>query len=459
MTLRLVLTEETSITPYLMSSENSTPVFRCDTGISPTFELSPEGYLKSWAKIARTGVQLYQNPDGTIRREYRPPEEVGKIDSLKSFQEVPICFEHPPVLLSAENAKSSTIGWTSERVVYNGGFVETGAKIIDGDAIKAILSGEKGELSAGYSCLIEMKAGVTPTGEAYDCIQREIRGNHVAITERARGGAELKLISRSDGWNESIITFPSERLDSLYIEVDKKNENNSGVCMDTLESKSKEELIKMIEEMKAEIKGKDKELKDYMDSSAYYQGIVEANQKLDSADTGNEEKFTSRLIAEQARAKDFERKFDSATKQLEDLAIELKRLEEKNRRLDSDLALEQQAKQSEIKKAKQSWLETYEACKDYLPHMDSSIVDLSPVDMMRLAIENSCPSVEITSDDPTYIKGMFDLMKKGDIRQDSSDTFKRNLVATKELDSFITDSKEIRQKQIEKITAAWQIKN
>lgn len=444
-----------------MPSESNPIVFRCDTGSIPTFELSPEGYLKAWAKIARVGVQKYRNDDGSDRYEYRPPEEVAKIGSLKTFSEVPVSYEHPPIMLSAENAKQNTIGWTGEKVVYNGGFVETSIKIIDADAIKTVLSGEKGELSAGYSCLIEMTPGVTASGEYYDCIQRDIQGNHVAITGKARGGKELKLLdSRSDSsnaWKESLISFPTERLDSQYIEV----KNDEDKPMEDLENMSKEELIALVKTLKKNVEEKEDSVKKYMDSASYYQGIVEAHQKLDAEGGSDspEEKFTSRLIAEQARIKDLERRNDSANEQIESLSSEVAKLQEKARRLDADLASEISSKQSEIKKAKQSWLETYEACKDYLPHIDSAIVELSPVDMMRLAISNSCPSVEITSDDPTYIRGMFDLMKKGDIRNDASDAFSRNLVSAKQNDAIGTTLHEIREKQLQKKAAAWKTTN
>lgn len=443
-----------------MPSELNPVVFRCDTGSIPTFELSPEGYLKAWAKIARVGVQKYRNDDGSDRYEYRPPEEVAKIASLKTFSEVPVSYEHPPIMLSAENAKQNTIGWTGEKVVYNGGFVETSIKIIDADAIKTVLSGEKEELSAGYSCLIEMTPGVTASGEYYDCIQRNIQGNHVAITGKARGGKELRLLdSRSDSfnnWQESLISFPTERLDSQYIEV----KNDEDKTMPDLEMMSREELVILIKELTKNLEEKEDSLKKYMDSASYYQGVVEAQQKIDGENSEvNSDKFASRLIAEQVRIKDLEKRNDSANELIENLQIEVKKLEEKARRLDADLQTELQAKQAEIKRAKQSWLETYDACKDYLPVMDSAVVDLSPVDLMRLAISNTCPNIEITSDDPTYIRGMFDLMKKGDIRSDSKEAFTRNLVSAKQTDSISPDLKEIRKKRIEEISKAWQVRN
>lgn len=440
-----------------MPSENSSTVFRCDAGVSPVFELSPEGYLIAWAKIARAGVQLYQNPDGSIRREYRPPEEVSSPESLKSFAQVPICLEHPPFMLSSLNAQSSTVGWTGERVVYDGGFVETSAKIIDANAIKAVLDRKKGELSAGYSCRIEPVSGITPDGEPYDFVQREIKGNHVAITAKARGGSELTFVDKADNWELPMNLFSSERLDSLYVEVNTGEEDEDEEDEMELEGKSKEELMGLVKSLQDSLKEKEKSLKSYMDSAAYLQGVVDA-QKLSDGEEG--EKANSRLKAEQAKVKDLQGRLDSEQEKSQSLEAEVKKLEERNRRLDSDLAEEVQSRHTEIKKAKQSWLQTYEACKDFLPKMDSSVVDLSPVDMMRLAIENSCPNVNVESDDPVYIKGMFDLMVKGDIRVDSATgAFNRNLVATKESDAISVANQELKAEKRKKIANAWQVKN
>jgi hypothetical protein len=46
--------------------------FRYDVAPIDKYELTPEGYLRAWATIARTGVQMYTDADGSIRREYRP---------------------------------------------------------------------------------------------------------------------------------------------------------------------------------------------------------------------------------------------------------------------------------------------------------------------------------------------------------------------------------------------------
>lgn len=44
-----------------------------------------EGFVLDSPIVGRTGILVYQNVDGTERREYRPPEEAFRADSLASL--------------------------------------------------------------------------------------------------------------------------------------------------------------------------------------------------------------------------------------------------------------------------------------------------------------------------------------------------------------------------------------
>ena len=56
----------------------------------------------------------------------------------------------------------------------------------------------KVELSGGYACDLAIEDGTTPAGEAYQAVQRNIRGNHVALVDHARAGPDARI---SDGGN------------------------------------------------------------------------------------------------------------------------------------------------------------------------------------------------------------------------------------------------------------------
>lgn len=151
-----------------------------------------QGYLICDAAIARTGVQVYTQPDGTKRREYRPPEEVFHPDTLSSFALAPLTLGHPQELVTAENNDKYSKGIVAGPK-QDGHLVRATIQVMQADAIKAAESGSAAELSCGYVCDLDMTPGTAPNGEKYDAIQRQIRGNHVAQVPRGRAGAEVRL--------------------------------------------------------------------------------------------------------------------------------------------------------------------------------------------------------------------------------------------------------------------------
>lgn len=146
-----------------------------------------EGYLRGEAVVTRCGVFKYLNQDGTIRREARLPEYAFKKDSLDSLKMIPVTNNHPTVLVDATNAKELSIGSTGETINIDGENILTTVTINVQDAISEIENNNKVELSLGYTLdLIEQK-GVY-NGQEYDCIQTNIKYNHLAVVERGRAG-------------------------------------------------------------------------------------------------------------------------------------------------------------------------------------------------------------------------------------------------------------------------------
>jgi len=175
-------------------------------------EYTDEGFLKVPARISRIGTQEYQavemgitdKPPGTIITVYRPEEEVFSDKSLSSFATKPITDNHPPELVNSKNAKQFSVGHVGPEVMRDGMFAKTILHITDADAISKIESG-KVELSNGYTADIEWSSGVTPNGINYDAIQRNIKGNHVAIVEKGRAGHECRLADNLPTTGDKVI--------------------------------------------------------------------------------------------------------------------------------------------------------------------------------------------------------------------------------------------------------------
>lgn len=196
----------------------STTSCRYDFSPIEKYELTPEGYLRVWASIARTGIQHYTDADGSIRKEFRPKSEVASPESLASFAGKAITMEHPPALLDSENTKDYQIGFTGSEIVYDNGFVRAVMTVTDRDVIERIMHGDVREVSAGYRVNYDPTPGVTDSGEHYNGIQTEISGNHVAIVRRGRAGPQVKLhLDRQDAADPSL--FPTKESHTMTAKV------------------------------------------------------------------------------------------------------------------------------------------------------------------------------------------------------------------------------------------------
>lgn len=294
----------------------STTCFRYDVAPIEKYELTPEGYLRCWSTIARTGVQMYTDADGSVRREYRPETEVASPESLASFASKSITLEHPPVLLDSANTKDYQIGFTGSEVVYDNGFVRAVMTITDQDAIERIMRGDAKEVSAGYRVNYEANAGVTDSGENYDGIQKEISGNHIAVVRRGRAGPQVKLhLDRLDAADPSLITpieEPSmtakvnfdgaefEVTESVALAVTKEREDAKKSYEDM--KKMYDGMMSKASEMKEEMDAMHKEMKGKQDSAeGRADALAEENTALkadlDSAKQVNVDSLVEERIA------------------------------------------------------------------------------------------------------------------------------------------------------------------
>jgi hypothetical protein len=157
-----------------------------------------EGYLKIFARAARTGVQRYKGyeldrPDLNDVMLYRPPEEVFSKKAMASLAHRPLTLHHPDKMVDSRSWKSVVVGSIGDEVVRDGDHIRVPMMLCDQAAIDAYRKQGIKELSVGYSTDIEFKPGKTSDGVAYDAIQRNIRANHLAIVPAARGGSTLRI--------------------------------------------------------------------------------------------------------------------------------------------------------------------------------------------------------------------------------------------------------------------------
>lgn len=156
------------------------------------------GFLRAPARLSRVGVFTYAKADGTTIRELRTPEEVFAQDAIDSFALVPLTDDHPSEPVTADNAKRLSVGSVGEPK-QDGKFLSATIMVTDSAVVEKINSGKQ-ELSCGYFCDLEPAAPGAlwldaETGQSipYNFIQRNIRGNHVAVVAKGRAGAEVRV--------------------------------------------------------------------------------------------------------------------------------------------------------------------------------------------------------------------------------------------------------------------------
>ena len=168
-----------------------------------------EGFIRDTPIVGRTGILVYRNADGTERKEYRPPEEAFKADSLASLMGKPITIGHKAFVTSGNAAQVAPVG----------SVLSAGRQ--DGDTIRADiviynLDTDSRELSCGYTLTLDEKPGITPDGQHYDAVQRNIVYNHLAIVPQGRAG-----VARLNMDGEQVIDEENPKEDKKMAEMTK----------------------------------------------------------------------------------------------------------------------------------------------------------------------------------------------------------------------------------------------
>ncbi len=203
-----------------------------------------QGYLRVPAYPTRTGVLEYRKADGTVRREYRPADEVFKADSLASLEDAPVTDLHPAGLVSTESHTALAKGHARD-IRQDGKFVAATVLIQDAALVAAVKSGSRKELSCGYVCKLDSTPGVSPEGEHYDAIQRDIRYNHVALLPPGAGRAGSDVSLRLDSATGVHVTpeAPPQIKEIMPIKLDGKEYTyGSKEHVEALEAKHAAEL-------------------------------------------------------------------------------------------------------------------------------------------------------------------------------------------------------------------------
>lgn len=127
---------------------------------------------------------------------YRPEEELASEDCIESFKLIPWIDNH--VMLGSEDEgltpseQKGVQGVIGQEVYFDGDTLKGNIKVFS-EAMADLIANGKKELSCGYRCRYEYAPG-TFNGVAYDYVQRDIRGNHLALVENGRMGPDVAVL-------------------------------------------------------------------------------------------------------------------------------------------------------------------------------------------------------------------------------------------------------------------------
>ena len=165
------------------------------------------------------GSQLKGAPDpNKIYNVLRPASELSSEDTINSFKLLPWINDH--VMLGPESQgltpaeRKGVSGVIGQDVYFKDGTLYGNIKVFSQAMADAIRNGKE-QLSCGYRCDYDWQSGVF-NGQPYDCIQTNIRGNHLALVDEGRMGPEVAVLDHLDT-GRFVFTCDSKNLEIIQM--------------------------------------------------------------------------------------------------------------------------------------------------------------------------------------------------------------------------------------------------
>lgn len=140
-----------------------------------------------------SGAQVGSPERDKIFRVYRPADELADPDTIASFRLLPLIDDHEMLGAGFTSTDDRPIaGVIGENIRVDRGTMLANLKIFS-DALAQKLKAGKTELSCGYRCVYDFTPGFW-NGQPYDVVQRQIRGNHIALVDEGRMGPDVRVL-------------------------------------------------------------------------------------------------------------------------------------------------------------------------------------------------------------------------------------------------------------------------
>lgn len=418
-----------------------------------------EGYLIDHPIVTSIGIFEYANPDGSIRRELRLPEEVFAKESLDSYKGKPIIITHDAGMVTNENVDDEIIGTILSPGYQDGEHVRAEIVIHNTNALKEC---ELRELSLGYSLESEDSPGEWE-GKPYDCIQRNIRINHLALVQNARAGesARLNVDGKDKNGNQQnqkgliskMIKKRTQRTDentltpeelqaaiAMYQAAQSQTTDSEDTPAATQEDEddtpapTPQETVQLVKDRKDR---RDSEEKSEMTLDEACSTIQEMDE-----DIGNLLGVIDQLVAE--------KEFDENDTPSETAADEDEN-EDEEENGDDDKS---EAGSLNMDSADRLFSKKLEVVRIGDRLNMNGLENMKLLDAQKAIIRKVRPSLRLDGKSDTYIQAAFDLTKEAISKQKSTDTQRQQMFQKDGKSSFVTSgvssAQKARQKMIER---------
>jgi uncharacterized protein len=268
--------------------------------------------------FAYLGVQISPEfePD-RIYNVFRPAEELASDECVASFKLLPWVDDHEMLGSESEGLtpaeKKGVAGVIGEDVYFEFPYLKGNLKVFSEEMDELIKSGKK-ELSIGYYCEYDIVQG-TYEGIPYDAIQRNIRGNHVALVDEGRAGPDVAVLDSKN--NRFIKTFDAKGLKMTDKKKDSGEDEKEEITLDSLHAAVKDLAARMDSMYKKAEDEKEKESEDEKE---------EAEDEKEKESEDEKEEAEDETLTEKSKGED-----SAITKELRTLTKRLNSIEKSNK--------------------------------------------------------------------------------------------------------------------------------
>lgn len=178
--------------------------------------------VNGWYEIAKNplskagvfpfkGASIGAPDPNKMYQVYRPPSELGSADTIASARLIPWVSRHAMLSGNTQTTSSDATGYvppeqkgiggvTGQNIAFdqNTNTLYGNLKCFSNSLNNEVDNSGIKDLSMGYRCQYDMTPGITPEGESYDCVQRNIRFNHNASVPQGRMGPSVAVLDGTD---------------------------------------------------------------------------------------------------------------------------------------------------------------------------------------------------------------------------------------------------------------------